>query len=150
MPVSVQPIRRSGTMRTASRQRPQRRWLGGRAEAGRHAIQGEGLTCEFHLSGRKLAEATPGHRQGRMASGRILSACRLHSNQWRDLPRMSSPSTTSVGPVSNGSRKEKARSSGRGCRAVPLRSAYSFMHWPTISVISCAHWRRRSRSKTGR
>ena len=24
------------------------------------------------------------------------------------------------------------------------------MHWPTISAISCARWRHRSRSKTGR
>ena len=45
------------------------------------------------------------------------------------------------------------RSSGRGCHAAVsprTPSVYSFMHWPTISVISCAHWRRRSRSKTGR
>src|ERR671935_759236 len=36
---------------------------------------------QFHLSGRKLDEAAPGRRQGRMASGRTLSARRLHRNE---------------------------------------------------------------------
>jgi hypothetical protein len=51
----------------------------------------------------------------------------------------SSPSTTSAGPVSNGSRKEKARSNGHGChagRSPLMRFAYSFMRSPTTSAIS--------------
>ena len=36
---------------------------------------------QLHLSGRKLVEAAPGRRQGRMASGRALSARRLHRHQ---------------------------------------------------------------------
>jgi hypothetical protein len=57
------------------------------------------------------------------------------------------------GTCEQGSRKAKARSNGRGCRAVPsppTPSASSFMRSPTILGISCARWRRRSRSKTGR
>jgi class 3 adenylate cyclase len=30
------------------------------------------------------------------------------------------------------------------------RRGSSFIHWPTISAISCARWRRRRRSRTGR
>src|SRR3984893_11709662 len=37
--------------------------------------------CKLHLSGRKLVEAAPGDRQGRMASGRTLSTRRLHRYQ---------------------------------------------------------------------
>ena len=57
------------------------------------------------------------------------------------------------GTASNGSRKAKVRSSGRGChagRAPPTRCGSSFMRSPTISAISCARWRRQSRSRTGR
>jgi Transposase DDE domain group 1 len=43
--------------------------------------RGAVLLREFHLSGRKLEETTPGDCQGRMASGRTLSACRLYSHQ---------------------------------------------------------------------
>src|ERR1700738_3670165 len=39
------------------------------------------VACELPLSSRKLDEATPGHRQGRMASGRSLSTRRLHRHQ---------------------------------------------------------------------
>src|SRR5262249_33753224 len=52
-----------------------------------------------------------------------------------------------------GSRRAKARSCGRDCRAErsPLtRCGSSFMRSPTTSAISCARWRRRSRSRTGR
>jgi len=64
-----------------------------------------------------------------------------------------SPSTTSEAHANNGSRKARVRSSGRGCRAGrlrPMRCGSSFMRSPTISAISCAHWRRPSRSRTGR
>ena len=50
------------------------------------------------------------------------------------------------------SRKARARSSGRGCRAVrlrPTRCVSSSTHSPTISAISYARWRRRSRSRIG-
>jgi hypothetical protein len=55
--------------------------------------------------------------------------------------------------ASNGSRRAKARSSGRDCRAErspPMRWGSSFMRLLTTSAISCARWRRRSRSRTGR
>src|SRR2546429_2236887 len=64
---------------------------------------------------------------------------------------MASPSTTSAAPVSSGSRKEKARSSGRGCHAAlspPTRFAFSFMRLLTISATSCEPWRRRTRSRS--
>src|ERR1700731_5246637 len=47
------------------------------------------LLCELHLSGRKLEETTPGDCQGRMASGRTLSACRLYiTNMSRPAERV--------------------------------------------------------------
>jgi hypothetical protein len=49
-------------------------------------------------------------------------------------------STASVVPRSNGSKRVRARSSGRGCRAAPsppTRSASSFMPSPTTLAISC-------------
>jgi hypothetical protein len=61
------------------------------------------------------------------------------------------PFTTSAAPASKGSRKEKARSSGRGCHAavsLPTPSVSSFMRSRIILAISCARWRRRSQSKT--
>src|SRR3982074_2153499 len=64
---------------------------------------------------------------------------------------MSSPSTTSAARASSGSKRAKARSSGRGCHAArspPTRFAFSFMRWPTISAISCARWQRQSRSRS--
>ena len=137
--VRVQPVRRSGTLRAASRQRAQRRRLGRCAQAGRRALPGQGLAhlfpgrrglrqsrglrvprsrgikyairlpanrvlqerigyllkrpvgrppnevrrflCQLHLSGGKLDQAAPGGRQGRVASGRALSARRLHRHQ---------------------------------------------------------------------
>jgi hypothetical protein len=48
---------------------------------------------------------------------------------------------------------ERVRSSGRGCRAgrsQPTPCGSSFMRSLTISAISCAPWRRPSRSRTGR
>jgi hypothetical protein len=62
-------------------------------------------------------------------------------------------STTSAGHASNRSRRARARSSGRGCRAErsrPTPCASSFMRSPTTSEISCARWRRPSQSRTGR
>ena len=45
--VRVQPVRRSGTLRFASRQCAQRRWLGGRAQAGHPAVSRQGLEHLF-------------------------------------------------------------------------------------------------------
>src|SRR3981081_2404037 len=39
------------------------------------------LLCELHLSSRELDKIPPRRRQGRMASRRTLSACRLYSHQ---------------------------------------------------------------------
>ena len=102
---------------------------------------------EFHL-------AAPGDRQGRVASGGTLSACRLYSHQ-HEPPGCARRcfSTTSAGRASNGSKRARGRSSGHGCHAghsPPTRCVCSFMRSPTISAISCARWRRRSRSRTGR
>jgi hypothetical protein len=52
---------------------------------------------------------------------------------------MSSPSTTSAAHASNGSRRAKARSNGRDCRAVrspPTPSVSNFTRSPIISEIS--------------
>ena len=118
------------------------------------AERGPAVLRQFHLSGRKLDQAAPGDRQGRVASGRALSARRLHRHQHdADRPSGSSPSTTSAAHASNGSRKARARSIGRGChagRSPPTRCGSSFMRLPTISATSCARWRRPSRSRTGR
>ena len=57
------------------------------------------------------------------------------------------------GPSTYGSRKVRARSDGLGCHAAhspPTPSAFTFTRSPTTSATSCAHWRRRSRSKIGR
>jgi hypothetical protein len=75
------------------------------------------------------------------------------SPTWRDRPRMSSPSTTSAGPASNGSKRARARSDGRGCHAAhspPTPSAFSFTPLHTISATSCVRSRRPSRSRIGR
>ena len=59
----------------------------------------------------------------------------------RARPSGSSPSATSAAHASNGSKRARARSNGRGFRAGrlrPTRFGSSFMRWPTISAISCA------------
>src|SRR5262249_17547477 len=111
------------------------------------------VPCQFQLSGRNLDQAAEGYRQGRVASRRTLSPRRLHRDERAARPSASLLSTTSAGRASNGSRRAKARSSGRDCRAErspPMRCGSSFMRSPTTSAISCARWRRRSRSRTGR
>ena len=102
-------------------------------------------------------EAGPS-RAGRSpkSNGTLASSIRVSASSspiCRARPSGSSPSTTSAAHASNGSRKARARSSGRGCRAGrlrPTRFGSSFMRSPTISAISCARWRRPSRSRTGR
>src|SRR5262249_7661333 len=64
-------------------------------------------------------------------------ASALSSPIWRVRPSASSPSATSAAQRSNGSRRARVRSSGRGYRAGPLpptRCASSSTYWPTISV----------------
>ncbi len=75
--------------------------------------------------------------------GRALSPRWFHRDE-HESPRPSalSPSTTCAEHASSGSRKAKARLSGRGCRAgrsPPTRCGSSYMHSPITSAISCAH-----------
>ena len=82
----------------------------------------------------------------------FIRASASSSPTWRVPPKMSSLSTTNAALASSGSRRARARSNGRGChagRSPPTPSGSSFMRRPTISAISCARWRRPSRSKTG-
>ena len=63
-----------------------------------------------------------------------------------------SPSHTRQ-PASSGSRRARARSSGRGYRAapsLPTPSAFSFMRLPTISVTSCGRSPCRRQQNRGR
>ena len=122
---------------------------------GRTAAQrGPAVLRQFHLQGGKLDQASPGGCQGRVAPGRTYSARRLHRHQYELVPpSVSSPSTTSAARASNGSRKARERSIGRGChagRSRPTPCGSSFMHSPTILATSCARWRHPSRSRTGR
>ena len=56
--------------------------------SGRSPVQRRApVPCELHLSGRELDEVTPGRCQGRVASGRTLSARRLHRYQHRAARR---------------------------------------------------------------
>ena len=83
----------------------------------------------------------------------FIRASASSSPTCRARPSGSSPSTTSAAHASNGSKRARVRSSGRGChagRSPPTPCGSSFMRSPTISAISCARWRRRSRSRTGR
>jgi hypothetical protein len=68
-------------------------------------------------------------------------------------PRTSSLSTTSAEPANNGSRRARARSNGRGCRAAPSRPtpfALSFTRSPQPRQFFGARWPRPNRSRTGR
>ena len=57
------------------------------AAGGSSAELSAAFLCELHLSGGKLDETPPRRRQGRMASGRILPARRLHRDEHRAAPR---------------------------------------------------------------
>jgi hypothetical protein len=75
------------------------------------------------------------------------------SPTWHARPSALSPSTTSAARRSNGSRKARAQSSGRGCHAArspPTPSASSSMRSPTTSATSCGRWRCRRRRSRGR
>ena len=89
-------------------------------------------------TGRSHAGSSPRSNGIRAIS---IHASASSSPTCRGLPIMSSPSTTSAGRASSGSRREKAQSSGHGCHvghSPPTRFVYSFMRWPTISAIFCA------------
>jgi hypothetical protein len=51
------------------------------------AERGTAVLCELHLSGEELEDAPRGG-EGRMASGRALSPCRLHRHQYGETGRM--------------------------------------------------------------
>jgi hypothetical protein len=85
--------------------------------------------------------------------GELYRASASSLPTWRGAPRTSSSSTTSAARASSGSRRARGRSNGPGCHAIPSPPtwfAFSFTRSPTISATSCARWRRRSRSRTGR
>ena len=106
------------------------------------AERGAPVPCQFHLSSWKLDQAAPGdcpRSSGIRAS--FIRASASSSPTCRARPIGLSPSTTSAGHASNGSRKARARSSGRGYRAErlwPTPCGSSFMRSLTISAISCA------------
>jgi transposase len=63
----------------------------------------------------------------------------------RGPPRASSPSTTSVEPLSNGSRRAKRRSIGRGCHARSFAANAVGLQLHALAynlAISCGRWRR--------
>jgi hypothetical protein len=85
--------------------------------------------------------------------GNCTRASALSSPTWLVRPSVLSPSTTSAAQRSNGSRRARVQSSGRGGRAgpsPPTPSASSSTHWPTISVTLCARWRCPKRRSRGR
>jgi Transposase DDE domain group 1 len=90
------------------------------------------------------------------SSGTRVSFTRASASSsptWRGQPSASSPSTTSVVRRSSASRKERARSNGRGCHAAPsppTPSASSSTRWPTTLATSCARWRCRRQRNRGR
>ena len=106
------------------------------------AERGAAVPCQFYLSSWKLDQAAPGdcpRSSGIRAS--FIRASASSSPTCRARPIGLSPSTTSAGHASNGSRKARARSSGRGYRAErlwPTPCGSSFMRSLTISAISCA------------
>ena len=89
--------------------------------AARRLMSGAPYTNFTYQAG-SLDEAAPRSRQGRMASRRTLPARWLHCHStWLAPPRMSSPSTTSAGPGSSGSKRARARFDGRGCQCRLVR-----------------------------
>lgn len=90
----------------------------------------------------------------RRSSGIRASFARASASSsptWRGRLSASWPSTTTAAPASSSSKRARARSSGRGCHAVPsppTRFASSSMPWRTTSAISCGLWRcQRPRSR---
>ena len=83
----------------------------------------------------------------------LIPASASSSPIWRDRRSALSPSTISAARRSNGSRKERVQSNGRGCHAEPLpptRFAFSSMPSPTTWAISCGPSRCRGRYSRGR
>src|SRR5262249_28638526 len=75
--VRVQPVWRPRTLRSASRQRSQRRWMGRCAQAGRGALPREGSRTYFRAA---AAFAMPGVYEF-LEAERIKYAIRLPANQ---------------------------------------------------------------------
>jgi hypothetical protein len=81
-----------------------------------------------------MDQAAPGGGQGRVASGRALSARRIHRHQ-HDVPSRAGGGVLQPSRVrqSNGSRKARTPSPGRGCRVTASR--------PTLcGGCNCTHW----------
>ena len=76
-------VRRCGSKsaKSAAQRRPTCDWLPAQAPGRSTSERGASVLCQFHLSGGKLDPSAPGHRQSRVASGRALSARRLHRHQ---------------------------------------------------------------------
>ena len=203
--IRVQPVRRPGTQRAASRQRAQRRWLDGvlkpvvtryqgkvsriyfRANAAfampevYEFLEAERIKYAIRLPANQVLQSRIGYLLKRPVGRPPNEVRRFHAKfsyragswtkprrviakvEWHPgelYPRVGFIVTNLSRPVDrvvafynkrggNGSKREKARSSGRGYRAgrsLPTRFAFNFMRCPTISAISCARWRRPNRS----
>jgi hypothetical protein len=75
------------------------------------------------------------------------------SPTWRGPPSVWLPSTTSAARRSNGSKRARARSNGRGCHAAPsapMPSASSSTSSRITLAISCGRWRCPRRRSRGR
>ena len=112
-----------------------------------------GATTRIHLPGGKLDEAGPSDRQGRVASGRTVSARRLHRDEHEPPGRARRcllQQTRDVRAVDQGrQRRDQVDAVVMPNVRRPTRCGSSFMRSPTTSAISCGLWRRRSRSRTG-
>ena len=103
-------------------------------------------------SRRKLDEAAPHRRQGRVASRRTLPSRWLHRDKHgadrRDVVTFYNKRGTCEQYIKEG----KGAINGRGRPAVhspPTWFDSSLMRSPSTSATSCARWRRRSRPRTG-
>ena len=76
-PVPVQPVRRFGTVRPASRQRSQRRWLAQGAGAGSGTLQGKGFASVFRVGAMRLLGRLPGQNKKQREGLSLLVATML-------------------------------------------------------------------------
>ena len=146
----VQPVRRFGTLRSASRQHAQRGRLEASARPGRGALRGKVSRIYFRAD---AGFANPDVYEF-LEAERISTAIRLPVNRIMQdrigylLKRPVGRPSERAAHANSGSRKARARSSGPGYRAArspPTPFGSSFMRWPTISAISYARSRRPSR-----
>jgi len=111
------------------------------------------VPCQFQLSGRNLDQAAEGYRQGRVASRRTLCPRRLHRDEHEPARPSASLLSTTARDVramdQGGQRRDQVDATVPNVRR-QRGAAPAFLRSPTTSAISCARWRRRSRSRTGR